>query len=60
MADWILPVSCIALSAALGISLSISNLSDKEARQARLEARREFKKEKNRRLAKALGIPYDK
>lgn len=62
MIDWhfVVAMSCLLAAIILGISLAIANAKDEGRRERALAARREYKKEKNRRLAKFLGIPYDK
>lgn len=56
----ILSLTCLFVSAALGIHLAWKNLNNTERIQANLEARRAYKREKNRRLARFYGIDLDK
>jgi hypothetical protein len=53
-----LVLSCLLITIILGISLARHNLKVlRETKEERLEARRRYKKIKNERLRKALGIP---
>lgn len=60
--DWnfILALSCLIAVAAIGLHLAWRNVNDAERIQANLEARRAYKREKNRRLARFYGINLDK
>ncbi len=58
--DFLIAVGCLVLAAGLGISVAVANLKDTERIQRNLDARREYKREKNRKLARFYGIPYDK
>jgi len=61
--DWVVPVGALVLGWIMGLLLARHNLKIlRETKQERLEARRAFKKKKNRALAKYYGIklPDDK
>ncbi len=60
MIDAVIAISCLCIAAALGISLAYTNLKDEGRRERDLIARRAYKREKNRRLAKFYGIDLDK
>ncbi len=60
MSEMVIALSCLGVAIILGISVAVHNVRDTARIERNLEARREFKKEKNRRLAKFYGIPYDK
>ena len=62
MIDWqfVIAISCLLVSIAMGLHLAWKNLNDTERIQSNLEARRAYKREKNRRLAKFYGIDLDK
>jgi hypothetical protein len=56
MGAW-LSIGCLALAIIFGIALTNHNLKMlRENKQERLEARRAYKKRKNRALAKFYGI----
>lgn len=60
--DWhfVLAISCLVISILMGIHLAWKNLHDTDRIQANLEARRAYKREKNRRLARFYGIDLDR
>jgi hypothetical protein len=62
MIDWnfVVAISCLAISIAMGIHMAYKNLQDTDRIQRNLEARRGYKREKNRRLARFYGIDLDK
>jgi len=62
MIDWhfVLAISCLLGAIVLGLSLAWHNARDTKRQEANLEARRAYKREKNRRLARFYGIDLDK
>lgn len=56
----IIAMGSLALAYVLGISLAVYNLKvSREGKAERMAAYRIYKKEKNIKLAKALGVKYE-
>lgn len=53
-------LSCLFIATIVGMNLSVSNLRNTARIEENLRIRREYKRKKNRRMAKFYGIPYDK
>lgn len=58
--QFVIAMSCLGTAILIGLSLAWTNAHDTKRIQANLEARRAYKREKNRRLAKFYGIDLDK
>lgn len=55
-----LALSCLIICAGMGMRMAWKNLHDTERIEKQLEARRAYKREKNRRLARFYGIDLDR